>query len=107
MTSESREGELFVTKTSGLFFQGRSGIVTKFYPRGPATADEEHVTVDWLNGNLDHPKGTHVDSGSGNFRGIPYERTGEVMVKWIKAFNNATPYEPLDEEENLLGVWAH
>ena len=99
MSSDSREGELFVTKTSKLFFQGRSGIVRKFHPSGTMTPDEEHVTVDWLNGHLGFGNTEKlVDSGSGKFWGIPYKRTGKAFVKWIAARNN-TSFETLDEED--------
>ena len=62
MTSDDRKGELFTTpknareRTQGrapLYFQGRSGIVEKLHIRGPNAAEEEHVTVNWLNGHLE------------------------------------------------------
>ena len=103
MTSDYREGQLFVTKPSNtkrgnLFFQGRSGIVRQDHPRVRA-ADEEHVTIDWLNGELDLPyKEKTVDSGSGKFWGMPYERTGKAIVKWLVAIDTSQNWETLTEE---------
>ena len=101
MTSDDRKGELFVTKTSKLFFQGRSGIVVKSFPLGTTTPDEDHVEVDWLNGHLDRPNGNIekiVDVGSGHFRGIPYETKGKAVIKWLKAIDY-TSFETLNEED--------
>jgi hypothetical protein len=101
MTGDDRKGELFVTKTSKLFFQGRSGIVVKSFPLGTTTPDEEHVEVDWLNGHLDLPNGNTaniVDVGDGHFRGIPYEIKRTAIVKWINA-TSRTSFETLKEED--------
>ena len=98
MTSDDRKGELFVTKTSKLFFQGRSGIVVRKLSLGTIAPDEEHVEVDWLNGHLDPANEDPVDVGSGHFRGIPYERKGKAVVKWIKAIDN-TSWETLGKED--------
>jgi len=98
MTSDDRKGELFVVKNNPLFHQGRSGIVVRKLPLGTIAPDEEHVEVDWLNGNLDPDYENPVDVGSGHFRGIPYERKGKAVVKWINA-RSGNLEETLNEED--------
>ena len=98
MTSDDRKGELFVVKNNPLFHQGRSGIVVRKLPLGTIPPDEEHVEVDWLNGNLNPDYENPVDVGSGHFRGIPYERKGKSVVKWINV-RSGNLEETLNEED--------
>jgi hypothetical protein len=115
MTSDDRKGELFTTpkypseRTQGrapLYFQGGSGIVEKLHIRGPNAAEEEHVTVNWLNGNLEkgprygQPKKKDVDANSGHFRGLPEKRTGKAAeVKWkVAAHESLDHHGPLQKE---------
>ena len=98
MTGDDRKGELFVLKKSNFFYQGRSGIAVRKLPLGTIAPDEEHVEVNWLNGHLDPGNEDPVDVGDGHFRGIPYERKGTTVVKWINA-TSRTSFERLSEED--------
>ena len=96
-TTKFSVGDLVYQYASGknLNYQFHAGIAQE-NPAAGSPADEEHVKVRLLNGHSEW-----MDVSRYGSAGKPYRRRGRVVIKWLKAENQAG--QPLDEMRALVG----